>query len=304
MFKILAIFALATFIVPMQTYAQPHKVQQVSSSQKPAVPVPPPVPIQQTSSPTLQTEQKQHVDADVRVVSTPAKDGYDKAAFWISCVLAFVGLCGIGIGICTLRSINVQAKEMQRQNKTLVRQSAILERQTKAAEDSAKTALLNAQAVINAERPWIIVSVEPVSWPRGGFNIFAKNEGRTPAMITTARMGCIAVKELGDLPEEAPFGAGSMMQDRIVLPGDKPMINWFDSVTLRKILGKDIPELVTKEHVFIFGKVLYRNLLDPSPNSGHETRWICLYQHPFGEESDSVFRMEGLGVPEEYDHYT
>jgi len=114
--KGLAIFTLSLVVLSVQAYAQSHKAQKGSDSQKPATQAPL-IPIQQTGSPKLQPEQKQHIDADVRVVGAPAKDGYDRAAFWINVALACVGFSGIAIGVCTLfiikRQTDLQAAAMQ-----------------------------------------------------------------------------------------------------------------------------------------------------------------------------------------------
>ena len=72
--------------------------------------------------------------------------------------------------------------------------------QTNETKRSAQAALLNAQAVINAERPWVLISVKSPPGPMGGFTVHARNRGRTPAMITEACMGCAAVKNISELP--------------------------------------------------------------------------------------------------------
>jgi hypothetical protein len=169
---------------------------------------------------------------------------------------------------------------------------------------AAQAALLNAQAVINSERPWIMVTVEEVVGPSGGFNLYMTNKGRTPAMVTGAYIGCVVVKDLSALPNKAPYGPGSMAKDRIVLAGEKLPITWFDGSTLKKIVGKGFPSAPWDGDIFVFGKVAYRDLLSPSSRSAHETRWIGLYQLPTGESSDSIFSFQGIGVPDEYDRYS
>ena len=105
--------------------------------------------------------------------------------------------------------------------------------------DAAKGAFLNAQAVINAERPWIVVIVEPVVGPMGGFNVNIKNKGRTPAIIRGHYMGCAAVENIDKLPQKAPFGKGSMVQDRLVMPDETVWVRWFDSRIFKQFLGED-----------------------------------------------------------------
>lgn len=86
-----AILALVFCILPVQSHAQPNKAEELSKgdqSSHAAAPVAP----QQESSPKLQTKHLDRVQADVRVLSAPAKDGYDHAAFWVNVALALLGL--------------------------------------------------------------------------------------------------------------------------------------------------------------------------------------------------------------------
>ncbi len=56
--------------------------------------------------------------------------------------------------------------------------------------------------------------------------------------------------------------------------------------------------------IFVYGKVIYRDLANPDKTVIHETRWIGIYQRPVGDEGDnSIFRVEGIGVSSEYDCY-
>ncbi|MGA2876414.1 MAG: hypothetical protein ABSE82_12850 [Nitrososphaerales archaeon] len=180
----------------------------------------------------------------------------------------------------------------------------VIAEQTAQTRKAAEAALLNAQALINAERPWIMVTVEEVTGRSGGFNLYMTNKGRTPAMVTGAYIGCVAVKDISSLPTKSPYGPGSMATDRIVLQGEKLPVTWFDGTTLKKIVGNGFPSAPWDGDIFVFGKVLYRDLLSPSTNPLHETRWIGLYQLPSGESSDSIFSFQGIGVPDEYDRYS
>ncbi len=98
------------------------------------------------------------------------------------------------------------------------KQTSLMTGALTAAQNSADAARLNAQAVINAERPWLLVVIKPVMGPMGGFNVHIRNRGRTPAMITTAHWGCAAVKEVTDLPKEPVYWPRKLVQDRIVMP--------------------------------------------------------------------------------------
>ena len=171
-------------------------------------------------------------------------------------------------------------------------------------KNAARAALLNAQVLINSERPWIMIVIEEVAGPQGGFAIYAKNKGRTPAMIMMAHMGCVAVQTVADLPIPAPYGKGSMVQDRIVVPDERTMVGWFHEGTIKKMIGGNFPMPPWEGNTFIFGKVIYRDLLSSPLARPHETRWVFLYQPPMGESGDSVVQMDGVGIPNDYDRYT
>jgi hypothetical protein len=191
--KYLVVFVLVLAVVTLRADDQAKQTQQATHSSKPSPPVPAIAP-PQGSSQSAQPAQEKHVDADVRIVSSPGKDSYDKAAFWATIALALVGFVGIGVGIRTLR---------------------ILKRQTKAAEDATKAALQNTQALINAERAWIMVELE---WPDSSgptqtvsnsgeaitsvpFLLRCFNEGKTPCWVTRKRVCAQIVDSIPEKPE-------------------------------------------------------------------------------------------------------
>ncbi|MFZ0745120.1 MAG: hypothetical protein WAM85_11980 [Terracidiphilus sp.] len=177
--------------------------------------------------------------------------------------------------------------------------------QTTETSKAAQSALLNAQAVINAERPWILVVLKNVRGPMGGFTVHARNRGHAPAIIIGSYIGCALVKNISGLPEKASYFPGSMVKDRIIPPDGAVRTHWFDTRHIRKWLNEDIPPVMWMGQVFVFGKIVYRNLANPNNGEVHETRWISLYQPPVGDElGNSMFRIEGVGASEEYERYT
>lgn len=198
--------------------------------------------------------------------------------------------------ILTLMAVAAQARESAKATEAM-RDSIPLQQQ------AVNAALLNAQAVINAERPWLLVHIGPNNGPMGGFTIHAKNKGRTPAMITAVHMGCVAVEGISALPKEPPYGPGKLVQDRILVADDAAWVIWFDRKMLKNLLADDFDKALARElQVFVFVTVLYRDLLNPSATPPHETRWVCLFE--LNEEGDAVHNIEGIGGPREYDQYT
>lgn len=168
----LAIFTFLLFIFPVRPYAQPDKAKEESSNQGSAAPTLP-ASTQKADSPALQPEHKEPIDADVRVISAPEKDGYDYAAFWVNFALAVIGASGIVVACITLCK---------------------LERQTKATEDQVK-------ASHDGLRAWIGIDVHENELPTAlavsmidqinnvliptppRFIWEIKNYGQTPAFI-------------------------------------------------------------------------------------------------------------------------
>jgi len=169
--------------------------------------------------------------------------------------------------------------------------------------NAAQAALLNAQAVINAERPWIVMVVEPHA-TMGGFAIHVKNKGRTPARVVAAYIGWDAVEGISNLPQDPPYRPGSLMQDRMVVADETVWAVWFHREMMRKDFGDDFEKALNgKRPIFVFGKVLYRDVLNPETILPYETRWIGLFE--INEEGDAFHRAEGIGAaPKGYEKYT
>jgi hypothetical protein len=139
--KILLIISFSLNAFSMQASAQTHKKQEGSADKQPAADTSPVAP-QQRNSPKLQPEPDAHVSADVRVVSTPSKDRYDKAAFWVNITLAAVGMGGIGIAVCSLVFIRKQTGELRLQRivthntlNAIKEQANLMKRQANLMED-------------------------------------------------------------------------------------------------------------------------------------------------------------------------
>jgi hypothetical protein len=198
--------------------------------------------------------------------------------------------------ILTLMAVAGQARESAKATQAML-DSIPLQQQ------AANAALLNAQAVINAERPWLLVLIEPNSGPMGGFTIHVKNKGRTPAVATAVHMGCVAVEGTSALPKVPSYGPGRLLQDRIVVADDAAWVIWFDRRMLMGFLGADFDRALAKKlQIFVFVAVFYRDLLNPSASLPHETRWVCLFE--LNDEGDAIHDIEGIGVPSEYGRYT
>lgn len=167
-----------------------------------------------------------------------------------------------------------------------------IERQTRSAETaaaaatvSAQAALLNAQAIIDAERPWLLVSVEPTVGVENSFIVMVTNRGRTPASIVgIAEQVRIAIDEfhLPDSPVYDKEEPSAPLVPIILLPGESSGIKPFRRDEARGVC--DSVEQFKRvenwdEKVFLYGRIIYGNLIAPSGQQTHETSWCCWYIH-------------------------
>ena len=74
MLKLSAISALSIFILSLQIDTQAHKPQEITKHAEPS-PTTPAIAPQQSASQKIQDKENNQVNADVRVISTPEKDG-------------------------------------------------------------------------------------------------------------------------------------------------------------------------------------------------------------------------------------
>jgi len=189
-----------------------------------------------------------------------------------------------------------QMKAAREQTDILIKQATIAAR---AAKDSADAATQNANTLINAERPIVIVS--PSLDETGNFQTSGHVIGRTPAMILEG-WGERPIKypSIESMPDEPPYSAANVSKivphDLIVAPGDKPFSIYRASVArflVAEINARDreYNDLIEqREMMFFCGKVVYSDLLatDESGNLiRHETRWC--YRYVPGPQGNSGF---------------
>ena len=120
-------------------------------------------------------------DQQPRVVVTlpaPAPETWswhDRIQWAANMMLAVVGYVGIMVALQVMRKIE--------------RQTVSSEAAAAAAALGAEAALLNAQAIHDSQRPWLLITVEPSPKIEDTFSIMATNRGRTPATIVSTAEG-------------------------------------------------------------------------------------------------------------------
>jgi hypothetical protein len=163
---------------------------------------------------------------------------------------------------------------------------------------------LNAQAVIHAERPWILITVEPSRSMENSFTVMATNRGRTPArIIETMDRYKIAIdeKRLPDSPEYRNEKRNAPFAPIILLPGEFTAIKPFCRDDVKALCDSEerFKRIETwEEKVFLYGKVIYRDLISASDGEPHETNWCCWYIH--GRQNSGLV----IAGPQEYNSHT
>lgn len=146
--------------------------------------------------------------------------------------------------------------------------------QTKATKEAADAALLNAQALIASERPWIVVELEhsPLR-PLDEIIVYGVNKGNTPAEVIEGHCTC----------KGHPFGfqPSEGMKDPIFAPNQALTVGG-DRFQIRVISKRYCAEQTANQTqiCLLYGKILYwdtfTNRDDPS-SKPHVTQWILAY---------------------------
>jgi hypothetical protein len=176
-----------------------------------------------------------------------------------------------------------------------------------AAKKSADAAFLNAQAVINAERAWIIgIAAEetgnvqlfgpPAHVPKCEVGI--KNSGRTPGKIITICYKFEKISSFSDLAPEPYFGIDSIkgLGSQIVVSGDTPL--W---ITIEIEGGKPLAaherHAVRDKKLYLvcWGEINYEDVITKEP---HMTRFCYFYTH--GQPSRKDAFQTAFDAPASY----
>jgi hypothetical protein len=215
---------------------------------------------------------------------------HEQIAWGANLVLVLLGYAGIMMAVSLLKKID--------------RQTGYAEVAAEAAATSAQAALLNAQAFIQAERPWILITVEPSRSTENSFSVVATNRGRTPArIIETMEQTMIAVKEshLPIPPEYDNQERSTTPAPIILLPGEFTTIGTFCRNDVKGLCDSEerFKRIETwEEKIYLYGQVLYRDLIAPADSQARETNWCCWYIH--GRQNSGLV----LAGPPEYNSHT
>jgi len=197
--------------------------------------------------------------------------------------------------ILTFFAIAIQAVIMQKH-------AGHLKTLSESAADNAKAARSNAQAIINSERPWVVIKIDRDGRLPNFFRVRAENRGRTPAAILSAREGCAEVTETAELQMSPAYSKVKQFKEPLLLmSGESQGIS---DLSPDHVKSGYFPDFADWEKIgYIFGSVVYRDLLDTPDAPEHETRWCCKLDPDLSGEidADDLYLIQG---PERYTRHT
>jgi hypothetical protein len=205
-------------------------------------------------------------------------------------VLAVLGYAGVMLALLMMKKIE--------------RQTAATEAAAQAAAQGAEAALLNAQAIIDAERPWLLVTVEPSPSMEDGFTVTATNRGRSPARIAATAERIRTVADEAKLPRTPEYDnrePAPPMVPIILLPGESTGLKSFSREDAKGLCESDeqFARIESwEEKIYLHGKVIYRDLIAPPSRQTHQTDWCCWYIH--GRQKSGLV----IAGPPEYNLHT
>jgi len=193
----------------------------------------------------------------------------EQIAWGANLVLVIAGLAGIALAVVLLRKIE--------------RQTQATETAATAAANAAQAALAQAQALLNLDRPWVLISTEPSRTAENSFTVVATNRGRSPARITAAAHTARIAAEESQLPTEPDFRhapAGNTFEPAMLLPGESLVLRTFGREEMKQVCSEDgsLERVDTwKDRIYLYGRVVYRDPRAVGDSLEHETRWCYWY---------------------------
>ena len=209
-------------------------------------------------------------------ISTPAPavapwPWQERIAWGANIVLVILGYAGIMLALSTLRKIE--------------RQTGYVEEAAQAAANSAQAALLHTQALVRAERPWLLVTAEPTPNVQNSFTIVATNRGRSPARLEACLHQITSAAGEAYLPKTPEFKLAKQSapaESAILLPGEFIAITTFSREEVKDICQTDERFKQVEdwtEKIYLYGRLTYRDLIAPPEEQVHTTDWCCWYIH-------------------------
>jgi hypothetical protein len=267
----------ALILAPALVFSQASDEATPAATPRPSLPVriyspkiaSPPIPAQPINASC--SDRQPPITISVPAPAPAPWTVHDRISWGANLVLVVLGYAGIMLAISTLKKIE--------------RQTRASEVAASAAADQAHAAMLNVEAILRSERPWILISVELALDNENSFTVVATNRGRAAArFVTTAEQTAIVVDE-AHLPQDPKYPekqAELPFSPTIVLPGEATAIRSFRRSDLEKICASEEARRRVEnweEKVFIYGQISYKDLIERPGEPTYDTSWCCWYIH-------------------------
>ena len=203
---------------------------------------------------------------------------HDRILWGALLALVFIAYAGVMLAVSTLKKIegHTAATEASVASATAA---------ATAANETAQAALLHAQSMLKAERPWVLVTAEATGGVENSFDITATNRGRSPAIIASALDQVVFSSDEAHLPVVPSFkltDSKSRFVPLILLPGESATLKSFTREQVKEFCGTDERFAAVEnwsERMFLCGRIEYKDLAAPAGKKIHETYWCCWYIH-------------------------
>jgi len=193
----------------------------------------------------------------------------DRILWGAQILMALAAYAGVVMAISLLRKIE--------------RQGRYSEAAAIAAADAAQAALEQSRSIARAERPWVLVSVEPSRTVENGFNVVACNRGKTPARLLALPNAARIAKDEAELPAEPELRDIKPLEEPVLLvPGESMVIRTFSRDEVKKVCSAEgsLQRVDTwEDRVYIYGRIDYEDLLQTAEAGLHQSHWCCWYVH-------------------------
>jgi hypothetical protein len=245
-------------------------------------------PLQQPSPVTIVNNQNcpapQQDSAPEKAHQYPEKSFWGDAPSW---ALVIVGIVAAWIALGTLSDIKKQTE--------IARQAA------DAAKDGAKSALLNAQAVIHAERPWlfipmgeeyseiqdpILIAKLPGEIRRSYCTFTMKNFGSSPAKVVETKLRLVTSTNFDFVPDVHIFDAQDSIEDDYNFPHGTTAKVQATFMPDGFITAQEKEEIEVKKtrYLWLCGYLKYKDTFDRPDAPTYETRlcykWVNYMNSP------------------------
>jgi len=272
-------YILLLFVLLLPPCNLSHQKQISDKDQENAKPVP--------SSSSVQTVTPQH-SASAEEKNLPQKSAEQMPPWWdvtwATWALVILALTASVVAYLTFRGVEQQVQEMRESGKQMQKliehaesQVAAITKSVAATQNTANAALLNAQAIINAQRAWISVKLR--RYAEEAFTLSIHNHGRTPGEITLVKHLDKYVPTISDFEPDSNYEEiAEQLYRKIIVPGEIWEAGGFWDDNLRLIMPDELYKEVksSRQRYFIYGVVEYK---DTVIGDLHETRF-CFWYNP------------------------